>query len=377
MKLAIISHTEHYKTPNGTIVGWGPTITELNHLLEVFDTIYHVAMFHETEAPASALPYVSDRIIFVPLPALGGKSISSKMQLLSKAPSVLNIINKTLKQVDWFQFRGPTGIGVYVIPFLSLFIKIPGWFKYAGNWNQEKPPLGYGLQRWMLKRQSRKVTINGSWNNQPNYCLTFENPCLTDQELLEGEALGKQKSIIGKLTCCFVGRLEKPKGVERIIQAITSLTEEEKLRLKVIHLVGNGPDKNYFKTIAEASGVSFVFHGFLSRKQVFEIYKESHLFLMPTTASEGFPKAIAEAMNFGCLPLVSNISSIGQYIKNDQNGFLLEPVTSNELGKNIKKTLDLKQDDFQNKLKFQRAIVESFTFNYYNSSIRSRILSSK
>ena len=44
MKLAIISHTEHYKTKAGTIVGWSPTVNEVNHLLEIFDEIYHVAI---------------------------------------------------------------------------------------------------------------------------------------------------------------------------------------------------------------------------------------------------------------------------------------------------------------------------------------------
>lgn len=375
MTLAIISHTEHYKLADGTVVGWGPTVTEITHLLDVFDTIYHVAMFQDTEAPASALPYLSDRIVFVPLPALGGKTIGAKLQLVWKAPRVLRSINKTLKQVDWFQFRGPTGIGVYVIPFLALMIKKPGWFKYAGNWNQEKPPLGYGLQRWMLKQQSRKVTINGRWDKQPMHCLTFENPCLTDKELIEGEALGKQKSVDGMLTCCFVGRLEKPKGVERIIKAIGRLTMEEKKRINIVHLVGDGPDRDYFKALAEKSGVEFAFHGFLAREQVFEIYKESHIFLMPTTASEGFPKVIAEAMNFGCLPIVSNISSIGQYIKNMETGICLDDVTSDVLKCAIRDLWSLDNHQFRDILTHQRRIVEKFSFTHYNHRIKTEIIS--
>ncbi|RMH12405.1 MAG: capsular biosynthesis protein, partial [Gammaproteobacteria bacterium] len=53
MKLAIISHTEHYLR-NGQIVGWGPTITEINHLTEIFEEIWHVAVFKEEPAPPSA-----------------------------------------------------------------------------------------------------------------------------------------------------------------------------------------------------------------------------------------------------------------------------------------------------------------------------------
>jgi len=375
MKLAIISHTEHFKTPDGTIVGWGPTITEINNLLEVFDTIYHVAMFHESKAPLSALPYVSNKIIFVPLPVLGGHSLVDKGMLLYKAPIVLATIRKTLKQVDWFQFRAPTGIGVYVIPFLSLCNSKPGWFKYAGNWNQENPPLGYGLQRKMLKKQSRIVTVNGSWENQPQHCLTFENPCLTDTDLTEGEKMGKQKNIEGKLTCCFVGRLEKPKGVERIIKAIGGLSVADKKRINVIHLVGDGPDKNYFMSLAKDIGVCFVFHGFLSRDKVFDIYRESHVFLMPTTASEGFPKVLAEAMNYGCVPVVSNISSIGQYIINNETGFLLEVVTKKELLKVLRHIFDLKQNKYKQMVELQRNIVFKFSFNHYNKHIISNIIS--
>lgn len=373
MKLAIISHTEHYKSADGTLVGWGPTITEINHLLEVFDTIYHIAMFYDISAPNSALAYMSDRVIFVPLPALGGQTLGAKLQMLWKSPKVLQIIHKTLKKVDWFQFRAPTGIGVYVIPFLILCSNKPGWFKYAGNWNQEKPPLGYGLQRWLLKQQSRIVTINGNWAGQPKHCLTFENPCLTALELIEGARLGKQKSIEGKLTYCFVGRLEKPKGVERIIQAFDDLSTEEKNRIDVVHLVGEGSSMSYFKSIAEKSEVNFIFHGALSREQVFKIYVASQFFLMPTTASEGFPKAIAEAMNFGCIPIVTNISSIGQYVKQMKTGLCVEGRTRKELNIALKRSWVLNNDDFLRILENQRPIVEKFSFSVYNQRIISEV----
>lgn len=377
MILAVISHTEHFKRADGQIVGWGPTVTEINHLLDVFDTIYHIAMIYDSEPPSSALPYKSDNVIFVPLPALGGKKIKSKFKILWNAPTVLNTIHNTLKKVDWFQFRAPTGIGVYVIPFLILCSKRPGWFKYAGNWNQERPPLGYRFQRWLLKQQSRTVTINGSWTVQPRHCLTFENPCLTEEDLIEGLRIGKKKSVEGKLTCCFVGRLENPKGVERIIRAIDGLSTSAKRRIEVIHIVGEGIEINYYKSLAEISKVDFVFHGSLPRHRVFEIYKMSHFFLMPTTASEGFPKAIAEAMNFGCYPIVSNISSIGQYIKHLETGFCLDKVTSQNLKHAVEDLWKMNNDTFHQVLLNQRKAVHLFAFNYYNHRISEEIINKK
>ena len=66
----------------------------------------------------------------------------------------------------------------------------------------------------------------------------------------------------------------------------------QKQKVATVHLVGNGDDFDYFKTLSHSSGVAFEFHGFLAQEEVFTIYKEAHVFLMPTTASEGFPKVI-------------------------------------------------------------------------------------
>ncbi len=193
MKLAIISHTEHYKDAHGRIVGWGPTVSEINHLAEHFNTIYHVAMLHTSEAPPSSLPYLHSNIIFVPLPPSGGTTALNKLKILLQAPKTIAVVKKTLKKVDAFQLRVPTGIGVYLIPYLTYFSKKQGWYKYAGNWNQENAPLGYRLQRNLLKKQSRKVTINGQWPAQQKHCYSFENPCLTLEDRNAGIAVIKRE----------------------------------------------------------------------------------------------------------------------------------------------------------------------------------------
>lgn len=374
MKLAIISHTEHYKTEDGTLVGWGATINEINHLLDVFDEIHHIAMFYDAKAPKSALPYQSDKIHFVPIPAAGGRTALSKLKLLWNAPKTISKVHKTLKLVDCFQLRTPTGIGVFLIPFLMIFVKKKGWFKYAGNWNQEQPPIGYRLQRSMLKRQNRMVTINGTWSHQPKHHLSFENPCLSLKDIENGKFTRKKKSFEGPLSFCFVGRLEKEKGVERIIKAFLALADSEQKYIKAIHLVGEGDDFEYFKSLVKESFIKYYFHGALSRQEVFRIYKESHVFLMPTTASEGFPKVIAEAMNFGCIPIVSNISAIGHYIKHQENGFLLDDITMDGLVILLKEVLHLKSIEYQHMINRFDNVVNKFTYNNYNNQIKTKLL---
>ncbi len=373
MKLVIISHTEHYKSIDGTIVGWGPTISEINHLIEIFDEIIHVAMLHTGVPPPSSLPYTSSRIKFEAIPALGGKTLGSKLSIIRYAPKIIRIVSKAIKKSDVFQLRTPTGIGVFLIPYLTWFVKTKGWYKYAGNWNQKTPPLGYRLQRWMLKKQSRTVTINGKWDDQPTQCLTFENPCLTQADYKQAKYITNEKEYKAPWSFCFVGRLEKAKGVERIIKAFTMLSKEEKIEIAQIDFVGDGNETDYFKELSLKSGVKMNFKGFLPREDVFKLYKKSHFFLLPSTASEGFPKVIAEAMNFGCIPIVSEVSSIGQYI-NIENGYIVKPATSERLKELLITIFEEKDDLLKAKIQKGRIVSKLFTFEYYNKRIIEEII---
>lgn len=370
MKLAIISHTEHYKTQDGTIVGWGPTISEINNLANLFEVIYHVAFFHEGSPPLSSLQYTESNIIFVPLPPTGGKNLKGKLSVLFKMPQSLSIIRSLLKKVDCFQVRTPLGMGVFLIPYLTLFSDKKGWYKYAGSWTLSNAPVSYRLQRWMLKKQYRKVTINGNWHNQLEHCLTFENPCLTNMERVQGRTFIDSKSFTGPLSFCFVGRLEDEKGVHILMDAFSQLGD--KTNIKSIELIGDGSKRNDYKMKAIKTDLPFTFHGFLSRGEVFEMYKKCHFIVLPSK-SEGFPKVIAEAMNFGCIPIVSDISSIGQYI-NKENGYLIQNITPSSLLEIFTEIIAAPEAILKTKAISGYSITNKFTFENYRNRIFKEIL---
>ncbi|NRA91598.1 MAG: glycosyltransferase family 4 protein, partial [Psychroserpens sp.] len=310
---------------------------------------------------------------FIANPAIGGQSVREKIQILLKMPSILRTVRKAVKTSDYFQFRAPTGIGIYVIPFLIGSSK-QGWFKYAGNWNQDNAPLAYRLQRWLLKRQQRKVTINGFWNDQPKHCLSFENPCLTSEEIAKGqESIRLKRFVNGSIELCFVGRVEEEKGVGLLIEALLALPDEEKQKLKTVHIVGDGKKAADYQKLVKTGSVDFVFHGLLSRDQVHDIYKRSHIFLLPS-ASEGFPKVISEAMNYGCIPVVSDVSSISHYIQHESNGFLIVPLTTEGLIDQLINVLNLKEEAYKSLVKSAENKINKFTYSYYNKRIIEEII---
>ena len=373
MKLAIISHTEHYSDPKRGLVGWGPTINELNHLADFFDEIWHIAVLYGNEAPLSAIPYTSERIHFVALQPFGGPTLTDKLHVLRQAPIVIRTVRQILDKVDYWQFRAPTGIGVFLIPWLTFFTDKPGWFKYAGNWAQENAPWGYRWQRYWLKHlQTRKVTINGRWPGQADHCLSFENPCIEEDERKIGAEAIRQKNYDGALQICFVGRLEVAKGIDRLMEALETLADKSKIA--GLHLIGDGPLRSFCE--AEASQLPFEthLHGFQSRAVVGQIMAECHILVLPSLA-EGFPKVVAEGANYGCVPVVSDISSISQYIQQGVNGFLLSPERLEQGLLSADFQLILTHPNLKSIALAAYQMAGSFTFERYRKRIQEDILS--
>ena len=152
------------------------------------------------------------------------------------------------------------------------------------------------------------------------------------------------------------------------------LSEEYKAKVGTIHLVGDGVEKGEFIEMSKHSKLDIRFHGFLEREEVFKVYKQSHFFIMPTNASEGFPKVIAEAYNFGCIPIVSGISAIGHYIEHDKNGLIVNPITVEGFKIQLKKALMMDGDRYKKMLTKRNIFVEDFSYNHYNHRIMNEII---
>jgi glycosyltransferase involved in cell wall biosynthesis len=372
MNLAIISHTEHYKSADDVISGWGATVREINHLSKVFDKIYHIAPLYDAKPVPGSIPYDSDNIHFIPLKPSGGNTLIKKFSVVTTSIHNIGVVKKALKDVDIYQFRAPTGMGLYLIPWLNWFSGKAGWVKFAGNWQQKNAPLGYAIQKWMLKRMTkRKVTINGEWDDQPKHCISFENPCLTLEERDKGRNMLMSKDYSGVLNFCFIGRLEEAKGVDVIIDAFKLIGDNE--RVGKVHFIGDGPDLSYYLDTSKPIADKCLFHGFLNRTQIESILQECHVFLLPS-ASEGFPKVVAEAANYGCVPVVTDVSCIGQYIHDGSNGYLLPE--ENRTGSLLKaKILEILSNSDLDKMAYSAwDLSAKFTFNHYNQRVLDELL---
>lgn len=371
-KLVIISHTEHY-IDNGILKGWGSTINEINYLADYWEEITHVGCLYNSKAPASSLPYTKNNISFVPIPPFGGHTVLNKLMIAVKIPKIIFQVIKSVKNATEVQLRLPTSIGLFLLPIFTFFIprKFTFWVKYAGNWTQQNPPLSYKLQRWWLNKNyaNCKVTINGFWDNQPKHCHSFENPCLYEQDIKLGIETVKEKKINKPFSFVFVGRLETAKGVDRIINALKELPIDF---IDKIHFIGDGNKTDFYKKETLFLGNKVVFHGFLEKEKVHQIFAQTHFILLPSN-SEGFPKVVAEAGCYGTIPIVSNVGSIPHYI-NETNGFIWDINNVIPFKNSISNAINLNANDLEIKSKNCLLFAEKFTFANYINKLNLQIL---
>jgi len=324
VRLLVVSDVAHHRDGDGRIVGWGPTVRELDHLTTLFDEIVHVAPLHAGRAPPTASNYDSGRVRLRPVLAAGGAGARAKAGILLRVPSWVAAIRSELRRADAVHIRCPSNISLIALIVLALARRpCTRWLKYAGNWSPTtRDAASYCLQRWMLRRNMCRaaVTVNGAWPAQPPYVHPFENPTLTDDELQAAARAAAGKTLDGELRMAFAGRLEEAKGAGRAIDIMDRLA-----RAGVpfhLDLAGDGPDRHRYEALVKERNLTkyATFHGWLDRTALDDVYAAAHIVLLPTGASEGFPKVLAEGMAYGAVPLAGDVSCIGQVLAEAHTG---------------------------------------------------------
>lgn len=129
----------------------------------------------------------------------------------------------------------------------------------------------------------------------------------------------------------LVGSMEQRyKGFDLVIKAIDLLDFKSNITLNI---VGDGIFKHELVGLAAEKGLSerVIFHGKLSRHQVFDIMKKCDLFIMPSR-TEGLPRALIEAMATGLPAIGSNVGGIPELLHED---FIFKSENTEQLSKLI------------------------------------------
>jgi glycosyltransferase involved in cell wall biosynthesis len=368
-KLLVISDTALYEE-NG-FYGFEPVVREIESFSKLFESITWIGFDHGDRRSSRPFKKVnSKKVEVILLNRIGGKSFGSKFKILSNYGKLYKTIHSQIQKHEFIHARAPSHPAVMLMAYRILFKNSRNkrfWIKYAGSW-VDKAPLYYAFQRFLLAKLPKdvKVSINGDFEIHKGNFINLPNPCLTKTDRDLGfKILNRIENDSFVYDYIYVGNLNDHKGVPLLIEFFS-----ETPHLKIV-LVGGGEKLEYYKKQTE-NCQNIEFAGPVEKNEV-NSYLSSSRALILASKTEGFPKVISEAMNFSCIPIVSDVSSISQIVKHKKTGFLLGERSVDEIKKAVQWVESLNHEDLDNLLKNNYTQAEVFTYSSYEQKVIDEI----
>jgi len=258
------------------------------------------------------------------LPFFKFNNITACLKAIILFPYTLIIFIKAFLWADHIHLRCPGNIGLIGCVLQIFFPKKTKTVKYAGNWDPKaRQPWSYKLQKKILSSpllsKNIKVLVYGDWEKQSKNIVPFFTASFSEKEKVLID-----KKFSSPYEFLFVGNLNQGKRPFFAIQLIEFLLQKKiPVKLKIF---GNGSlyeeireylDINNLEPFVQLMGTAKLEH-------LKDHYKNSDFLILPSK-SEGWPKAVAEAMFFGCIPLATNVSCVNWMLDHGERGILIPP----------------------------------------------------
>lgn len=329
MRLVVFSHKPCWRSsssPSGYATDGGFPF-QMAAIAELFDETVLLVPCYPRVNGTGEVPVAGPRLRVSPLPPPYGSGLGRKLLFplwfIRCAPAVL----REFRSADAIHTPIPGDVGTVGMLLAWLFRK-PLFVRYCGNWlrpvtRAEK------LWRWFMETTAggRNVMLATGGTAEPPSPKNPNVRWIFSSSLTAGEMeeLGSHQPKLDRerLRLITVGRQQAGKGTDKLVDALAMIRRQfPQVQLDV---VGDGSDVARLKQQAAELGVSgqVVFHGKLDHAGVLHRMKQAHIFCFPTR-SEGFPKAVLEAMACG-LPVIATSVSVLPRLLSTGGGILIEP----------------------------------------------------
>jgi len=367
MTFTIITHVPHVLEQN-KYFAYAPYVREMNIWEKYVDEFLIVAPIIEKEKTAIDIPYNLKKITFYKIDSISLLGLSAILNSILKIYKISWQIYKAMQQADHIHLRCPGNVGLIGCLVQVLFPHKKKTAKYAGNWDSKsKQPWTYNLQKWILSNtfltKNMEVLVYGDWENQsknikPFFTATYSE---SEKEIVEKTDFSSGIAII------FVGSLVPGKNPMYAVKLAENLIKKgNKISLNIY---GDGPERNSLEAYINENklGDSVFLHGNQNQEVVKKGYQKSHFVILPSK-SEGWPKAVAEGMFWGCVPLATKVSCVPFMLDYGNRGVLLEidfekDVTQIE-------NLFLDQKSFFDKSNSSRIWSQQYTIDVFETEIK-------
>ncbi|MCA2987978.1 glycosyltransferase [Gemmatimonas sp.] len=322
LRCAIISDALHRRDAQGTVFTLAPLLRQFAVWAELFGELHIVAPFiDERDVRHDHAPYPFDNVVFHSVPLAGGNTVRDKLALARTVPAWLHVMRQVEPLVDAVHLRCPSNIGGAAL-LAGLFRGHHRQAVYTGNWaGYAGEPRTYRAQRWLLRRLFTGPVFVYPVDDPlaPHEVETF-SPSMSAHDLQQSHA--RRTAALSAapparpLTIASVGALNTNKNHGLVIDAVADLVHEGVPT--ILHIVGSGPEDGALRARTAQHGLATCvhFHGNLPHPQVLALLAGADLFALPSR-TEGFSKAVVEALGCGALPVVTT-SAANRVITGDE-----------------------------------------------------------
>lgn len=322
-RLVVVSSVLHY-SHDGRLYAYAPYAREINVWADLFRELVIAAPLRYQAPPGDCVAFARANVRVAPQIETGGTTIGAKVRQLVLLPRIALSLARAMRQGDAVHVRCPCNLGLIaavLAPLLSRRIVA----KYAGQWT------GYPGEPWSVRLQRRILgswwwrgvtTVYGRWPNQPSHVVPFFTSVLEAHHLDRARLATEARSTRLPRRILYVGRLSAAKNVDVLLDAFACVARTHEVECVI---VGEGVQRKVLERHADDLGLraKVTFTGGLDFEDVLELYAECDVLVL-ASESEGWPKAIAEAMAFGMICVGSNRGLVPEMLGSGR-GLLVEP----------------------------------------------------
>ncbi|MDR4484876.1 MAG: glycosyltransferase family 4 protein [Nitrospirales bacterium] len=301
MELLIVTSTPHYKVGD-CLYSYGPYTREIDIWADLFENVLIAAPLRYQAPTADCIPFTSNNISLVPQMETGGMHYRDKILQILALPIHFWNLSVAMSKVDAIHVRCPGNFGLLGAILAPLFSRYC-IAKYAGQWNGfRSEPISVRMQRFILRSwwwRNGLVTVYGEWPRQPRQVIPFFTSMMTAEQVQHGALVSRDKRLTLPAEILYAGRLVPCKGVDILLRSLKILFNQG-LAFK-LSIVGDGPERNHLLKLTQELGLTGHVHfvGAVPYNEVMSWYEKSHILVLPSFHSEGWPKVLAEAMCYG------------------------------------------------------------------------------
>lgn len=322
--LCVLSHVVHYQY-KGRLYAYGPYAREIDVWADLFPEIVIAAPCRFTAPPGDCLPLGGSNIRIAQLRETGGGTWKEKVTQLLALPAIVFGLSRAMRQADAIHVRCPGNIGLLGAILGPLFCRYRV-AKYAGQWTgYEGEPVTVRLQREILSSRwwNAPVTVYGECGGRSANVEPFFTSVLTSEQVDRARSAARHNSHVGPLRVLYVGRLSPAKHVDHVLVALDRLKHDE--IPFTCDIVGDGTERAALERLAADLELQecVSFHGAVTFEDVLAFYERADVLVL-VSETEGWPKAIAEAMAFGLVCIGSDRGLLPQMLA-DGRGHVVPP----------------------------------------------------